>query len=229
MDTERLIDTFRSEVHDTAEPFLWTDDEVVSYLDRAQNWYCRLTGGIADSSSEATRIDMVAGEKFGVVSAKVLKFREMQRESDNHPISLWNFEDAQFKPYFENSSYYAPYRLVLNDQTGLVGHAVTGMEQGKVRWIYVPAEDDTAICIVYRLPLETLSTDNLAPLEIPEEDQEALLDGMKALAYKKEDAETFNKAKQIDHQTAFEKYCGEAKEKREKREHKYRTVRYGGL
>ena len=229
MSTEDILDMFRSEVHDTAEPFLWTDEEVASYLDRAQKWYCRETGGIADSTSDVTRINMVAGEKFGVLDPRILKIRLMQRASDNHEIELWNFEDAQFRPYYDLSSYYTPYQIALNDLTGQVTKGITGMEKNKIRWVYVPVANDTAICTVRRLPLETITTDNLAELEIPDEDHELLLDGMKALAYKKEDAETFNKAKQVEHEQAFLNNCAESKHKRERREHKYRRVRYGGL
>lgn len=228
MDTEPLLDMFRSEVHDTAQPFLWTDEEAVSYLDRAQKRYCRLTGGLADSTSEATRVSMVTSESFGVLDPRILKIRHMQRESDSKEIELWNFEDAQFRPVFD-TAYNVPRPLMLDATQGLVSKAITGMEQGKVRWVYVPASDDAALCIVYRLPLETISGSNLVALEIPEEDHECLLDGMKAFAYKKEDAECFDKAKQIEHDNAFVAYCAEAKDKRERREHKYRTVRYGGI
>jgi hypothetical protein len=228
METERLLAMFRSEVHDTAEPYLWTDEEAVSYLDRAQKRYCILTGGIPDATSEAARINIVAGETFGVLDPRVLKLRQVQRESDNKEIEIWNFEDAQFRPCFD-TSYNAPRHIILDATQGLVSKAITGMEQGKVRWVWIPAVDDTAICIIHRLPLETISTDNLVPLEILDEDHELLLDGMKAFAYKKEDAETFNKDKYIEHKADFETGCAESKYKRERREHKYRTVRYGGI
>lgn len=228
MDTERLLEQFRSEVHDTAVPPLWSDEEVVAYLDYAQKWYCRVAGGIADSSSAATRINIVAGEKFGKIHKSVLKLRQMQRESDNKEIEIWNFEDAQFRPAYD-TSYNVPRPITLDDTAGVVNRAITGMEQGKVRWVYVPETDDTAVCIIYRLPLEVITVDNLAALEIPEEDHECLLDGMKARAYKKEDAETFNKSLQDRHEGAFIAYCEEAKYKREKREHKYRKIRYGGI
>jgi hypothetical protein len=229
MDTQELLDRFRSEVHDTAEPQLWTDEEVVSYLDRSQRIYCREGGGIADSTSDATKINIVAGEPFGVLHPKVLKLRYVERESDHIEIDIWNFEDAQFRPMYDTISYTFPKRFAFDDTQGVVSKLVTGMEQGKVRWVYVPAADDTALCIVYRMPLETLSLENLCELEIPEEDHELLLDGMKALAYKKEDAETFDKSRQERHEAAFLTQCAESKYKREKREHKYRTVRYGGI
>lgn len=228
MDTERLLARFRSEVHDTALPYLWSDEEVVSYLDEAQKEYCILTDGIADASSAATRINIVAGEKFSTIHPSVLKVRQMQRESDSKEIEIWNFEDAQFRPTFD-TVYNVPRPIVLDATQGVVSKAITGMEQGKVRWIYVPAVADTAVCIIYRLPLQTLTPDNLAALEIPEEDHMCLLDGMKARAYKKEDPETFDKSRQEKHEGAFKDYCAEAKYKREKREHKYRKIRYGGI
>jgi hypothetical protein len=227
---EQLIERFRSEVHDTGNPPLWTDDEVVSYLDEAQKWYCRLTGGISDSTSEATRVDMVTNEPFGVLDDRILKVRYAKRESDNVQINLLNFEDIENTPTFVASYTRGPSFLSFDDdQTGDVSAMVTGMEEGKVRWVYVPAADDTALLIVSRLPLETITPDNLAPLEIRPQDHHYMLSGMKAKAYAKEDAETYNKTLQEKHESDFVNLCVQGRRDRERREHKYRTVAYGGI
>lgn len=231
MDTERLIEEFRSEVHDTAVPYLWSDEEVVGYLDEAQKWLCRMSGGISDSTSEITRVSMVTGEPWGVVDQKILKVRYVRRESDNVEIELMNFEDVQSRPVFTRG-YYAtlPTSILLDDTaTGAVNAMVAGMEENRVRWLYVPGEDDTALMIVYRLPLVDITVDNIAPLEVNEKYHRQLKSGMKALAYDKEDAETFDKSKRDRFKTEFEGVGNEAKRERERREHKYRTITYGGI
>jgi hypothetical protein len=228
--TEELIERFRKEVHDTASPPLWTDEEVVSYLDESQKWYCRLTGGIADSTSEVTRALMTTNEPFGDLDPRILKVRYAKRESDNQQIEILNFEDIENRPTKLTDYGRRPAYLTFDDErTGEVHAMVTGMEQDRVRWVHVPVEDDVALMIVSRLPLETITTDNLAPLEIREQDHHVLLRGMKALAYGKEDAETYNKALQEKHELAFIRDCAQGKTDRERREHKYRTMGYGGI
>lgn len=231
MKSDALIERFRSAVHDTAEPPLWTDDECAQYADEAQKWFCRLTGGIADSQTdEICVVDMVAAAPYSAIDPRVLKIRHMRRGSDNREIEVLNFEDIQLRPAFTARYSNSPYFLELDDtQTGPVSAAVTGMEKDSVRWVYVPEEDDTAKLIVYRLPLETITFDHPVDLEIDDKHQFILIDGMKALAYAKEDAEAFDKGKQATAEQKFTAYCVSAKQDRERREHKYRTVRYGGI
>jgi hypothetical protein len=56
-----------------------------------------------------------------------------------------------------------------------------------------------------------------------------LLSGIKALAYAKQDADTFNAAKAASFEAEFKRYAFEAARDKEKREHKPRAVRYGGI
>ena len=65
-------------------------------------------------------------------------------------------------------------------------------------------------------------------LEIDEQHHLHLLDGMKRLAYRKEDAETYDRGRADQFDAAFYAYCDQAKAERERREHKYRTIPYGG-
>ena len=52
---------------------------------------------------------------------------------------------------------------------------------------------------------------------------------MKAQAYSKQDAETYNKAKADEEAAKFVAYCEQAKREKEKYKHKVRVVRYGGI
>jgi hypothetical protein len=51
---------------------------------------------------------------------------------------------------------------------------------------------------------------------------------MKHLAHLKQDAETYDRGRADQFRTEFFAYCDQAKAEREKREHKFRTVAYGG-
>lgn len=231
METERLISRFRSDVHDTAAPYLWSDEEALGYADEAQKWLVRESFCLSDSTSSVAQIAMTANDPWGVVDPRVLKIRFARRASDNGEIDLVNFEDIQAHPTILHETYGVfPMYLTFDDtQIGAVRALVEGMETNKVRWMYVPAVSDVAKLIVYRLPLETISLDNIADLEVEDKHHIHLLDGMKAQAYKKEDAETFDKARQEKHEALFAAYCDQARLERERREHKPRTVRYGGV
>jgi hypothetical protein len=52
---------------------------------------------------------------------------------------------------------------------------------------------------------------------------------MKHLAHEKQDAETYDRGRSMEFRDKFLAYCDQAKAERERREHKYRTVAYGGI
>jgi hypothetical protein len=66
-------------------------------------------------------------------------------------------------------------------------------------------------------------------LELDSQYHFQLLSGMKMLAYKKHDADTFDATKAGNYETEFLRYANEAKLDRQKREHKYRSIKYGGI
>ena len=52
---------------------------------------------------------------------------------------------------------------------------------------------------------------------------------MKALAYRKQDAETFDRARAEENEVVFARYCALVKSEFEREKHKTRVVAYGGL
>lgn len=231
MDTRDLIALFRKEVNDEALPRLWTDAQIYSYLDDAQKMFCRLHGGIADSTSSIAKIVARAGRAFGTLDPRILKVRYASRANDFVEVKIINFEDIQngVLPLPDDSSYRFGLVNKLDDTQGLVRYMITGMEMNKVRFVYIPAEDVTISLITYRLPLETISEENPAELELDEQHHRHLLYWMKHLAYGNQDAETYDRTKMEQFGAAFQAYCAQAKAERERREHKPRLITYGGL
>lgn len=230
MDTRKLLDRFRSEVHDTGLPPLWSDEEVAGYADEAQKQLCRLSGGISDSTSALTRVRATALEPWGRIDSRILEIRYAKRASDNREVLLINFEDIQHRPVIAETYSRLPLNLTFDDtRTGEVRAMVVGMEAKKVRWIDVPLVDDTIELIVYRDPLRTISLEDLAELEVDEKHHIHLLKGMKAAAYGKEDAECFDKGKKEQYEGEFRVYCEQVREERERREKKHRFISYGGI
>lgn len=225
MDTTQLLDLFRSDTMDTVAPYLWSDPEIFSYMDDAQKMFCRLQGGISDSSSSTTVISATAGEPFAVVSPLILKIRLATRASDGRRLEILNFEDLEGRMAEEDYGYRASYRL--DNHQGEVRAIVVGMETNKVRLVRIPEEDQEINLTVYRLPLATLASGG-QNLEIDEQHHRYLLYWMKHLAHQKQDAETYDRGRSDTFRAEFLAYCDQAKAERERREHKYRTVAYGG-
>lgn len=227
MDGAALLAIFRKEVRDEATPHLWSDEEIISYATHAQEMFCRLGGGIADSTSAITVVPVVAGDDFSPISPRILKIRAAYNAATGRDIQLLNYEDLQmggFGGQYDYGQYVSNFRL--DSTPGEVTGLVEGMEPNKVRWVRIPLEDLTVKLIVYRLPLDDV--DESTELEIDVHHQRYLLHWMKYLAHQKQDAETYDRGRAEQFRNEFEMYCDRAKAERERREHKYRAVAYGG-
>ena len=212
MDSTALHNLFRSDVRDEVTPYLWSSLEVYAYADDAQKMFCRLQGGISDASSALTQVAVVADQPFSTISPRILKIRELISRTQHCHIELVNAEEV-------NTS--------LDISSGPLRRAVVGMETNKLRWLPVPSVNQTVEMLVYRLPAVDITTSGQA-LEIDEQHHRHLLLWMKHLAHMKQDSETYDKGRSEMFRSEFQAYCDQAKGERERREHKYRTVAYGG-
>ena len=226
MDSTALHDLFRSEVRDEVTPYLWSDVEVYSFIDDAQKMFCRLQGGIADASSAITHIDVMAGDVLVPISPLIRKLREARRSADGYDLEILNFEDMQSHRPVDDYGYRSGYRI--DNTVGIVKAIVVGMETNKIRLVQIPQEDQSIDLIVYRMPLVPITAAGGQQLEIDEHHHRHLLHWMKHLAHLKQDAETYDRGRSDMFGAEFLVYCDQAKVEREKREHKYRTVGYGG-
>lgn len=232
MNSGDLYDLFRSDVVDTARPYLWTDTEVFAYMNDAYRQFVRLTGGIPDATSDVTAVTVTAGDAYSEVSSKILRFRQAYLESTGHEITIVNQEDVGNLSRVD----YGTSRVSIHDLTpGPIRYMVIGLQRnqnaGLVRWVQVPMIDDVVRLSVYRLPMDTIEEGNetFEFLEIGEEHIEWLMLWMKARAYGKQDAETFDRGKRDLYSKEFSAYCRNAKAEWERYKHKPRAVVYGGL
>lgn len=227
MNSTELHDRFRSDTRDLGDPPLWTSPEIFNYINDAQNMFCRLTGGLADASSSITSVPFLAGQTWIDLSQRILKLRMVQRASDYHTVDILNFEDLENGSYVQQDYGMMIRSVRLDNTTGRVFGIVVGMEPNKARLVYIPAEDDALNLTVYRLPLEPITAKG-QDLEIEEQHHEHLLTWVKRCAHMKQDAETYDRGKAERFEQQFLAYCNQAKLERERREHKYRSVAYGG-
>lgn len=218
MDSTRLYTLFRSDVNDESKPYLWKDDEVWAYMDDAYKTFVRLTGGIADFTSSITELSASAGEPTSEMSKKILRVMSARRSSDGREIDVINATDlgrggAQ----------------ALTLVTGPLTAMVIGMQRGIVRWVNVPEVDEVVNLHVYRLPLVDITGEGQSFDDVDDHHHIHLLLGMKALAYQKQDAETFDRARAEENEVRFARYCAGVRAEFEREKHKTRVVAYGGL
>lgn len=225
MDSTGLYELFRSDIVDEAKPYLWKDSEVWAYMDSAYKTFVRLTGGVADFTSPITEVSATAAEPTSEISKRILRIMSARRASDGRDIEIINSTDVgrmatpdygQLKP------------LVMDNTPGPIRCMVIGMQRGVVRWINVPEFDETVNLHVYRLPLKDITGEGQELDDVDEHHHIKLLLGMKALAYQKQDAETFDRSRAMENETLFARYCDQVKAEFEREKHKTRVVAYGG-
>lgn len=225
MDSTALHDLFRSEVRDEVSPYLWGSAEVYAFMDDAQKMFCRRQGGISDASSAVTQLSVTAGSEWVSVSPLILKLRAAHRVADGYDLEILNFEDLQARSASEDYGCRLGYRLT--NTTGPVQALVVGMEANRLRLVDIPDSNQTISLLVYRLPIEPIDGSD-QEFEIDEQHHRHLLHWMKYLAHQKQDAETYDRGRAEAFRNEFLAYCDQAKAEREKREHKYRAISYGG-
>lgn len=218
MNTEEVVSLFRKDMADETTPPLWSDDEVFGYLDEAQRTLVREMGGIKDSTSSLSRCTIAVNQKTIKFTDTVLKLVRAIKVSDGTELDIINVNDMQ------------RLGLKFDNVPGTLRYIVTGMDDEQAFLLPIPAEADTLQLVIERLPKDVIEPDK-APqeLEVSLKHHRPLLDGMKALAYEKQDAETFDKRKAEEFAGKFARYCAKAKAERARKEHKPRTVAYGGM
>lgn len=215
MDSSSVLAQFRADVVDEVEPHLWSDAEVFGYIDDAQKMFCRLTGGLGDTSSSVSQINYVVGVNKVALSPLILKFRAAYHSVNQQPVEVLNFEDL------------ASRCVRLDNRAGHPRYIVIGMEENTGVLYPTPIDSGMIQLMIDRLPLKTINDED-QKLEVADQHKRGLLLWVKAQAYSKQDAETLDRLKQQEFDSSFRRYCADAKAEKERRMHKTRIVAYGG-
>ncbi len=219
MKPSEIVSLFRKEMADEATPPLWSDEEIVNYLDDAQKMFCRETGGLPDSTSSITTVDLAIGDVTFDVDVRILKIRSGYRVSDGRRISIVNYEEMESKG------------MRFDGQQAPVYAIIIGMDEVQARPYPIPSVAETLQLVIDRMPLEDITMQNVqsVSLEVNPRHHRHLMMWMKKLGYEKQDSETFNKTKSVEFEKKFLAYCEQARLEKERRKHKTRVVVYGGM
>ena len=212
-----LLALLRAELDDLADPYLWSDDELYSYIDDAQKMFCRKTDGIPDATTVAvTQFPVAIGDSYHPLHPSILKIRAVSRADTGREVEVLNYEDLAPRGLYYQAGV-----------TGPVYHLVIGEQMHTARTFPVSNEVVTLNLLVFRLPLYPIVDDQ--PFEIDDAHLLHLMSWCKRMAYLKQDAETFDKRASLDNEERFYAYCTEVMAEEQKKAHKTRVVQYGGL
>lgn len=216
MTPKELASYFRDQVHDTKKPYLWTDTEVLRYMNLAYFDWVRLIGGLRDASSDLTQLVLPAGVEVFDLDRRIIKI-----------LSAKLADASAGKPALRILSSQDYEALSLPTRTGTVRALVFGEGESSLRVLDTPAEATTVKLVVRRLPLEnvTLASD---AFEVRDEHTEFLVYGMMQRAYLKDDQDTYNKGFSDRAGTMFQAEAARAKVDSERANHAPRPVQYGG-
>lgn len=228
MIAQELSDHFRRDVADSGPTKLWSKEEVLLYISDAYFMFVRLTGGIPDFTSPATRVPIVAGDAVGKLHPSILRINQAQRESDGGIIQIVNYTDLA-KLSVSVFDYGQFQSLKLDSQPGPVRYGVIGMQRDTIRWLKVPLIDDTANLIIHRMPFSPITDFEQALEDVEDHHHIHLVTWMKHLAYSKQDTDAFDAQKAEEYKRNFERYCTFVREEKDRYKSKVRTTGYGGI
>jgi hypothetical protein len=226
MRPSELLELFRLELDDVAEPYLWSDTEFYVYLNEAQEMFVRQIGGIADRRSSLTKISYKTGDQFRKFDPRILRIKGAFDET-NRILTIRNLDN--FESGFLEDDYGSRFQSSLDDtKTGSLRYLITDTESNEIQLYPLPDHDGFIRLYVYRLPENTISGAS-SELEIPSHQHLCLLNWVKYKALLKNDAETFDKSQAAEFRVAFTQDVEYAKREKSSREDRKRTMQYGGI
>lgn len=221
-----LVSSFRSEVQDAVAPYLWSNGEVLRYIDEAQRQFCRRTRGIADALTPAVcTLRVVPDQPYAALHASVRQIRWARRASDGRELQILNVGGAETS---RSNDYGSSFSQDPYSRSGEVYALLLGESDGQVRWLNSPVADDQVRLAVFRGPIERVSALD-DELEIDDEYDLVLLKWALHRAFAKRDAETFNEDLSLKYRAEFDAECAEVRRDQERLIHRPRAVTYGGL
>lgn len=207
MTLDELIVAFRSESFDREEPYLWSDEEIASYLADAEREACLRARLIYDEASANVAVLAIeSGQSWTALHPAILRVTRARLESglcllgQTDPGELdrifhgWDAETGTPRWYFIAGS--------------------------RLRLIPSPTATDTLYLSVYRTPISELTTDDpYAEPEIPASHHVGLLRWALYRAYSKRDAEALDPSRAAIYLNQFELEFGPRPSARASRSH----------
>lgn len=179
-----FITEFRETVADNAEPFFWSSEIIVRYLNEAVQEACERAKLIEDRSTPAVcSITLQAGVSTYNLHPSVFEIKRMAFRGK--PLAETSVEGLDGDcPGWESQS---------GTPQSFIFEQASGGQPPKLRLVPMPTATDTIALTVYRGAIKPLSADiDTATPDIPVRFHERLMDWVLHRAYLKQDADTFD-------------------------------------
>lgn len=188
---------FRSEEVDAVAPYIWSDAELATWINEAQDEACRRALLLVDSKSAAAKVSYAAGALGVDLHPSVIYVRRAVPAATNIPLipKVSRSMDEEV-PGWEGSMASAPRVFIPDWQTNYLRFWPPAVAAG------------TLNMTVVRAPLYAAGAGD--DLVIPARFQPFLLDWVKYRAYNKQDADRFNADKAKAGEAAFIRQFGQA-------------------
>lgn len=195
MTLAELIELYRADSLDQADPPFCSDELLTIYANEAQDEACRRALLLRDSSSALSSVAFGAGDESVVLDARVVLV--LRAFVDGRTVDVVDVEamDCTRPGWQFDARRDTPQRLI------------AGMTTGRLHLWPVPAQAGTIRMTVQRLPMKPLRNDTDKP-EIRPELHRSLVPWMLYRAYSREDNDLYNDRKAAVHLAKFEAEFG---------------------
>lgn len=219
MTVNELIALFRTETADIEAPYLWAEDEVITYLNDAYVMLTRFLGGVADSTSALCTVAYTSGATSISLDPAIIRVSRAFRLSDGVELSIIENTDTP----------------LVRDAAGNLTLLRAGSSSGVVQYMIMGADPQVAVLHptpnasgsvrmqLRRIPVTPLVVGTGTPTDVRSEHHIHLLKWMKSMAYRKQDAETFDMDRAQLNEALFMQYCSQAVHEQERMRRKSRT------
>jgi hypothetical protein len=191
-----LMTLFRNEVDDLAQPYLWSDEEVIEFANDAELEAARRARLLVDSSTPAiAQLAVTAGQPLLALDPRVM-FVRRARFAGSLPLRRMSMQDMEgYDPYWQDAAAGTPRAFVPDYETG------------KLLLWPPPAANGTLLLTAVRAPLVELAEDEDRP-EIAPRYHRSLRFWMMARAYGKQDSQANDPKKELASLALFEQEFG---------------------
>lgn len=217
MRAEQLIDIARRYLDDrkeTASTVLWTDDELLYYLNLAQRKFCKDTLILSDMTTQLiTEIPISAStpQIHYILDPRILKI-----DGAILVTKAWHLRRDTIEKFEQDPLWYT--------RVGIPSRYCIDAQRGYITLDRLTTVDDMIKLRVRRMPLNNIDDVSDIP-EIPEQYHEYLVEGILFHAYMKQDVEAFDMAKANSYLAIFENNLERLK--REEQQYQYSDISAG--
>ena len=233
-----LLVVFREDVDDIdggvgGADYLWSDAEFYRYLDRAQKEFVRRTNILKTATVTAiSDIAVTADDPIITPAVNVLHPIRAKLLLDTRPLEIVPFEELDGGAVSFNEDYGVFFSGVNWEAVaGTPRVLITNWDETVWRLAPTPVVSDTLKLIATYLPTTDISeaTKTTAMAVTLIEDQLIILDYVKYLAYRKQDADVYDTNLSNGFLASFLRDAADRKSALKRKRHQSQPVRYGGI